>query len=488
MLKADAWRMTVEAAKARAGAAGHRSIPSDVTGSTGGFPIQYQRLRAYVNQLDPPVAPLPEYRDVEGVAIVKSPGQAGNDRAKWQPDFRYFYEHEVQPGLDHIKERIKEKQRSAKEALDAHQEALAARNGLAGPRWTLPEVLVEMEIASSAPDPKKLAEMAYEAQLAAMDDALKHLGVYDTKRLLSALLLRRVDPTVHKEVYDAVDALLTEREEASNSPEELAFVHGAFDWSAASEGMEMASSGGASSGSALALASTPASVSSASNEGAGSKRPRPEAPNSPGLVDLDKMKQWWDANGGFAIVEHDPETWATELSDRLATAVRINDEFKRNLHSDIVHLSDEDLKRFKDGRYLVYVKKVLSESDSSGHGGGDGGTVARSLGALPGPVHAVAWSTGEEEETETYRSLGAEPSPPPAYRSLGEDPSLPPMSPPPQCSDGLGAPLVLQDDAPAAATTEQPSQSLTSLTLRQKIARLMLARLYRALEPGSQGE
>ena len=78
-------------------------------------------------------------------------------------------------------------------------------------------------------------------------------------------------------------------------------------------------------------------------------------------VDANKLRAWWDANGGLAICGFDPETWALQLSARLAAAKEINDAFKVNFNADLVHLSDEMLRSFDDGHYLVEMKKLVME-------------------------------------------------------------------------------------------------------------------------------
>ena len=75
-------------------------------------------------------------------------------------------------------------------------------------------------------------------------------------------------------------------------------------------------------------------------------------------MDADKMKRWWEANGGLQIVGFDPETWAREVSARLATAQQINAKFQENFHSDLVHIPDDVLRTFEDGHYLIEVKKT----------------------------------------------------------------------------------------------------------------------------------
>lgn len=378
----------------------HRTIPSDVTGSKGGFAAQYQRLREHVNALlvfPVPVPLLPEYCNTQGVPIKEAPGRAGTDRTTWHPAFRHFYESEVQPELDKINQ---ENQRSAKAAHDAHQDAVSAQaagSDLAGIS------LLELDIALSCPEsPEKLAKYSYHAQLETMKHAMKELRVFDKLLLLSELLRDEIDSTKstkHKVLYDALHELVTERQEAGPSEEHLAWVENCFASTSASAGVTPTSalaSTSASASNVFAASASNVGMASASNVDTGLKRQRLEAPN--------------------------------------------------------------------------------------GHGGGDGGTVHRSLGALPAPVNAASLSTGEEEEeTEAYRSLGAESTQTPAYRSLGAE-----SSPTPQYGGGLGAPSALEVDAPAAATL-QPSQSLGSLTLRQRFARLMLTRLHQALEPGSTG-
>ena len=92
-------------------------------------------------------------------------------------------------------------------------------------------------------------------------------------------------------------------------------------------------------------------------------------------VDANKMSLWWDANGGLAICGFDPETWALQLSARLAAAKEVNDAFKVNFNADLVHMSDEMLRSFDDGFYLVEMKKLVMEQGapepppSAGKGG-----------------------------------------------------------------------------------------------------------------------
>ena len=102
-----------------------------------------------------------------------------------------------------------------------------------------------------------------------------------------------------------------------------------------------------------------------------------------------------------------------------------------------------------------------------------------------------SWYGGAgQANQEGCRSCSADASPPQLSRSLaapdeGAPPavlrSLPDASPP-QVYRSLAAPD--EGALPAALRSLPPSQSPSSLTLRQKIARLMLARLYRGIQPG----
>ena len=75
--------------------------------------------------------------------------------------------------------------------------------------------------------------------------------------------------------------------------------------------------------------------------------------------DADKMKQWWDANGGLQVLNIDPETWAMEVSSRLAKARELNAKFLENFQTDLVHIPNEILRTFRDGHYLIELKKTL---------------------------------------------------------------------------------------------------------------------------------
>jgi len=102
-----------------------------------------------------------------------------------------------------------------------------------------------------------------------------------------------------------------------------------------------------------------------------------------------------------------------------------------------------------------------------------------------------SWYGGAgQANQEGCRSCSADASPPQVYRSCaapdeGAPPavlrSLPDASPP-QVYRSCAAPD--EGAPPAALRSLPPSQSPSSLTLRQKIARLMLARLYRGIQPG----
>ena len=87
------------------------------------------------------------------------------------------------------------------------------------------------------------------------------------------------------------------------------------------------------------------------------------------VIDSDKMKQWWDANGGLQILDIDPETWAMEVSSRLAMARELNGKFLENFQIDLVHIPNETLRTFRDGHYLLELKKALgSDVDAGGCG------------------------------------------------------------------------------------------------------------------------
>ena len=86
-------------------------------------------------------------------------------------------------------------------------------------------------------------------------------------------------------------------------------------------------------------------------------------------IDADKMKQWWDANGGLQVLDIDPETWAMEVSSRLAMARELNAKFLENFQIDLVYIPNETLRTFRDGHYLLELKKALgSDADAGGCG------------------------------------------------------------------------------------------------------------------------
>jgi len=85
-------------------------------------------------------------------------------------------------------------------------------------------------------------------------------------------------------------------------------------------------------------------------------------------IDADKMKQWWEVNGGLQILDIDPETWAVEVSSRLAKARELNAKFLENFQTDIVHIPNETLRTFRDGHYLLEFKKTLRSNADAGGG------------------------------------------------------------------------------------------------------------------------
>ena len=94
-----------------------------------------------------------------------------------------------------------------------------------------------------------------------------------------------------------------------------------------------------------------------------------EEPKDAAAIDADKMKQWWDANGGLQVLGIDPETWAMEVSSRLAMARELNGKFLENFQVDLVHIPNETLRTFRDGHYLLELKKALgSDVDAGGCG------------------------------------------------------------------------------------------------------------------------
>jgi len=237
----DAWRVVCEIAKRRIGA----TIPSEISGATGLFSEKYQQLRERVNP-EILLAALPAYCDTKGAPLSRPPGHAGAERKRWHEDWRKFYEDEVQPKLDAISKRNKQKEQTAVEARAANVDAMNARaveEVLDGP-----EVLA-LSIALDAPHPGEIAAKAYEQQLESMDFALNQIQVFDKVRLLSALLQRHLDSTKHKTLSEALHALELEHEEAPKEEEEI-FAQNAFNidaWATASNGGEGWSSAGAGS-------------------------------------------------------------------------------------------------------------------------------------------------------------------------------------------------------------------------------------------------
>ncbi|RPF81768.1 MAG: hypothetical protein CBC65_001895 [Rhodothermaceae bacterium TMED105] len=77
------------------------------------------------------------------------------------------------------------------------------------------------------------------------------------------------------------------------------------------------------------------------------------------VIDADKMKQWWDANGGLQVLDIDPETWAMKVSSRLAKAQELNAKFLENFQTDLVHIPTAILRTFRDGHYLIELRKTL---------------------------------------------------------------------------------------------------------------------------------
>ena len=80
-------------------------------------------------------------------------------------------------------------------------------------------------------------------------------------------------------------------------------------------------------------------------------------------MDPDKMKAWWEANGGLSVTGYSPEDLAKEMSLKIEVAKGINDKFLKNLKIDLAHMPDEILRSFKDGHYLVELKKTLGTAD-----------------------------------------------------------------------------------------------------------------------------
>lgn len=83
------------------------------------------------------------------------------------------------------------------------------------------------------------------------------------------------------------------------------------------------------------------------------------APSGPPPVGLDKMQQWWAANGQFVLGETTPLELATDLSRRVAQAVEVHRRFQANFNADIVHMDDEHLAAFQKGPELLELKRTL---------------------------------------------------------------------------------------------------------------------------------
>ena len=94
-------------------------------------------------------------------------------------------------------------------------------------------------------------------------------------------------------------------------------------------------------------------------------QPPPPALPPPAMMNADKMRLWWDAQGGLAIYGFDPMTWALQLSASLAAAKEVSDAFAVNFKADLVHISDERLRSFDDGYYLVEMKRLMMQQRAS---------------------------------------------------------------------------------------------------------------------------
>ena len=68
--------------------------------------------------------------------------------------------------------------------------------------------------------------------------------------------------------------------------------------------------------------------------------------------------------GGLHILGHDPASWATAISLRLADANKLRAKFNENLLPDLTVISDDTLRNFTDGFYLLELKRSLLSQDS----------------------------------------------------------------------------------------------------------------------------
>ena len=73
------------------------------------------------------------------------------------------------------------------------------------------------------------------------------------------------------------------------------------------------------------------------------------------------MKQWWQMNGGLLIAGETPESLAVENSVREHTAAAARSEFLREFGSSVLaHMDPATLRMFRDGPYLVELRKLYT--------------------------------------------------------------------------------------------------------------------------------
>ena len=80
---------------------------------------------------------------------------------------------------------------------------------------------------------------------------------------------------------------------------------------------------------------------------------------------VEKMREWWDINGGMLIHGQTPLMLAIANSDREHYQVELRREFLSVFGEDLVHMDGAMLRTFKDGAYLNELRKVLLKKKSS---------------------------------------------------------------------------------------------------------------------------
>ena len=79
----------------------------------------------------------------------------------------------------------------------------------------------------------------------------------------------------------------------------------------------------------------------------------------------DKMRDWWDANGGMLIHGESPLTLAIDNSARECYQMELRREFLTVFSEDLVHMDGTLLLKFKDGAYLNELRKMALKTRNS---------------------------------------------------------------------------------------------------------------------------